>query len=199
MDPMTDWAGLAEGAISTLATAVIAAFTYVLARATIRQGRATDRALLTTERAFVYLFELEIAQSWSFDPFRFGMLKLTPKWTNGGNTPTKTMSVKVNFTHWPGDLPLHVASQYGGQAATLFLGPKATELSAPIDIPGELATRVMEGGERLFVWGRADYRDIFDETPPRHTQWCYEIKILKGANNTAQVRQIMFGEANSAS
>jgi hypothetical protein len=49
------WIEAHNGAVTALATMVIAAFTVVLAIATTRQGRQTAQALITTERAFVYL------------------------------------------------------------------------------------------------------------------------------------------------
>jgi hypothetical protein len=55
------------------------------------------------------------------------------------------------------------------------LGPKATEWSEPIEIPASVATDALKGKQIIFIWGRATYNGIFDDTPEHFTQWCYKL------------------------
>ena len=78
-----------NAAITALATAIIAAFTITLWRATTEQGRLTKQALVADKRAFVYA--INIFPTWEKDRFftRNYNWRIRPEWKNSGETTTK--------------------------------------------------------------------------------------------------------------
>ena len=201
-----------NGAITALATITISIFTLVLVIVTRRQAiltkeavRISERALISTERAFVFLedFDPEIVygrrgtQSGASNNLTVSQLAIRPRWRNGGNTPTKDMTVIVNWTPWPGGLPGQFNYAYGENVVPtpMFLGPKATEWSEPIRIPAQVATAALHGGESIFIWGRVEYRDIFDKTRLHFTEWCYKLVFVR-IEPHPQTQFVAFGPHN---
>jgi hypothetical protein len=201
-----------NGAITALATFAISIFTLVLVIVTRRQAiltkeavRISERALISTERAFVFLddFDPEIVygrrgnQSGDFNNLTVNQLAIRPRWRNGGNTPTKDMTIIVNWTLWSGGLPVGFSYAYGENVvpAPMFLGPKATEWSEPIRIPANVATTALHGGESIFIWGRVEYRDIFDKTRLHFTEWCYKLVFVR-VQPSPQTQFVAFGPHN---
>ena len=186
-----------NGTITALATIVIAAFTAILTIVTNRQARLTKEALVTTERAFVFLEDFDT--EWSFQPGsvnnRIGRFLIKPRWRNNGTTPTKNMLVAVNWSHWMGDPPAGFKYEYGDPRARMFLGPQATEWSTGIDIPSPVASSALKGDQHIFIWGRTDYEDIFDGTRPHFTEWCYRLKLSESGTQLYP-QFIAYGEHN---
>jgi hypothetical protein len=91
------------------------------------------------------------------------------------------MTVIVNWTAWQGDLPNGFPYSYGEgvEPSPMFLGPQATEWSEAMNIPANVATAALKGGDNVFVWGRVEYRDIFDNTPLHFTEWCYKMVFTR--------------------
>jgi len=190
MDP-TNW-------ITAGATAVIAAFTAALFIATNRQAKLTRQALITTERAFVFLedFDCDLSfQSGRGPNLTVTRLTVRPRWRNNGTTPTRNMRVAVNWSHWSGPMPTGFDYAYGDSSALMFLGPQATEWSAPIEIPPHVATAALSGNLRIFIWGRVDYQDIFNDSRPHFTEWCYRLHI-RNVSGKVETQFIAEGEYN---
>ncbi|MHA1154420.1 MAG: hypothetical protein ACTSQ7_17550 [Alphaproteobacteria bacterium] len=65
--------------------------------------------------------------------------------------------------------------------------------------------RVLERKARWFVWWRFEYRDVFDDTPPHHTEACYEIivpgnpKIINPGDTLPEFSARIFGAQNNRS
>lgn len=186
-----------NGVITALATIAIAAFTVVLAVVTNRQARLTKEALVTTERAFVFLEDFD--SDWAYQPQavnKITRLLVSLRWRNSGATPTKNMTVAVNWTHWMGDLPMGFQHEYGDARLRMFLGPQATEWSTPIEIPSHVASAALKGDGHIFIWGRVDYEDIFNGTRPHFTEWCYRMKLNDRDNKLHPPQFIAYGDHN---
>lgn len=178
-----------NGAVTAAATVLIAFFTIVLALVSRRQSVLTrqslklaERALISTERAFVFVedFDPDIVcgpRGGGSDNLVMHHFAIRPRWRNNGNTPTKNMTVIVNWTAWPADLPNDFSYSYGEnvQPSPMFLGPKATEWSDPIKIPAHVATDALKGKQTIFIWGQVIYSDIFANTGSHYTRWCYKL------------------------
>jgi hypothetical protein len=167
---------------TALATIAIAVFTLTLKLATDKLWRAGRDALVTTERAFVWLDDFN-SDDHMITPragaFEFARLVIKLRWRNSGDTPTKDMAISVNWIDRADDLPADFVYDYGENHVPfrMFLAPQATEWSEPIRIPSPIATRVLREQTRVYIWGRVDYRDIFEDTPQRYTEWCYRMVI----------------------
>jgi hypothetical protein len=148
-----------------------------------RTADLAERNLTATERAFVHLKTIV------GDPIRdpnqvLRIFTVVFEWENSGTTPTRDLAVNVNWTHQWGDLPGGFLYPYNDAGRTrLFLGPKAISHGGQIDIPRDVIDAVRSGRERVFIWGRADYSDIFEGTRPHFTQFCFtlEVRTIPGA------------------
>ena len=170
-------------------------------KATTVAANVAKDALITTERAFVFLDDIDTEYSTqprgSSSEFRF--LTLKPRWRNSGNTPTRNMRIRINWTPWAGDLADDFSYSYGALPVSMFLGPKATEWSTTINVPSNVATDAFNERSRIFIWGRVDYEDIFDNTEPHFTQWCYRLVFVfpGGAfGNPMRTQLVAFGNYN---
>lgn len=207
-----------NGTITALATAFVAVFTLVLAVSTILLWLITKHSFETTERAFVYMegFGEELT-TLADNPDLIGTEQIPavyenhpewyitrfavqPKWGNGGTTPTKGMTIRVNVGETEETCPTKYG--YGAEdAQTFFLPPKAVQGGQFIEIPEARAhvTRQLEhiaNKPILLMWGRADYRDIFDR--PHFVEWCYQIRFDAHKGEKLNVTFIQWGEYNRA-
>jgi hypothetical protein len=184
-------------AFYTLILAIVAALQFIalfvqaiLLRGTLKATTAAANiakdALISTERAFVFLEDFDpvwtIGLRGSGDNNReFRHFAIRLRWRNNGTTPTRNMTVIVNWHPTQGNLPDGFPYSYGEgvEPSPMFLGPQATEWSEAIDIPANVATAALKGTENLFIWGRVEYRDIFDDTPLHFTEWCYKMVFTR--------------------
>ena len=187
-----------NGAVSAVAAVVIASFTVVLVVVSRTQARLTREALIKTERAFVFVEDFVTDWSFAVQERRLDRFLIKPRWKNNGTTPTRNMTIAVNWTHWMGDLPPAFEYKYGEARTRMFLAPQATEWSAPIVVPPHVATQAFRGDGHIFVWGRVDYADIFDHTKPHFTQWCYRVIFNRDGPGMTDPGYVAFGEYNNS-
>jgi hypothetical protein len=203
---ITDHATVLATVVSALSAIAVAVFTVCLARVTGRLAALTNEALITTERAFVYLdgFEVDLAQRANpqdhNDPLFITRFVVKPRWRNSGNTPAKSLSIRVNFTVTMGNFPVNY--QYGGAPEALFIGPNGVEFSSFHQFPGGSAETLVgrhEAGQTdIFIWGRADYEDIFPGTEPHFTQWCYRAHLSAPDGKILRADFVQSGDYNSS-
>jgi hypothetical protein len=168
------------------ATAWIAAFTVAIAgvgvlqwRALIRTDETTREALVSVQRAFVvvhdFLHENITAP--------VAGLRITPRWENSGLTPTRELVTDGSWALFKGkmaedfdfpDLP-------GVSIRRFVLGPKAVMNGGGVLIPADVINEAKKGNNHLYIWGWADYNDIFKNTPRHRTEFCAEVLIGNGA------------------
>ena len=121
-----------------LATAELAVFAFFQSRdmkdsvAVARRSADIARdALITTERAFVYLddFDTDLGYASRGASLEFSLFVIKPRWRNSGTTPTRNMTIIINWTSWNGDLPDGFSYAYGEgvKPSPMFLAPQATE------------------------------------------------------------------------
>lgn len=210
--------------------AVVAGFTIVLAISTIglwlatidlyragerqlelltRTADISERALITTERAFVFIdgfdYELSLATDnksgpdyenlpeWykSFPELYITRFAIQPRWKNGGNTPTKNMTIRVNWRGPSGEMPPTKYVYRGEPAIPFFLGPQATQPGEVIVIPPALKLVDWEMNPvppepMILIWGRADYEDVFGRN--HFVEWCYRLRFSRPGAATERMR-----------
>jgi hypothetical protein len=168
------------------------------AEAAKKSAKIAEDALISTERAFVFLEDFD--PNWSVQPrgsaLQFGFFNIKPRWRNNGTTPTRNMAIAVNWTHREGDLPAHIPGTYAEEPVRMFLGPQATEWSEAIRIPGNIATDALYERTHIFIWGRVDYEDVFNGTAPHFTEWCYRLRFVNPAGGNIQTQFVAFGSYN---
>jgi len=201
---ITDHTTVLATVVSALATIAIAIFTVCLSRVTGRLAALANATLVTTERAFVYLegFEIDIGQTTHprdpNDPLFITRFIVKPKWKNSGTTPARNLTVRVNFTITIGNPPVEYS--YGNSGERLFLGPQASAMSSFQQLPTGSAQEIVglrEAGQtNLFIWGRAEYEDMFGDTQPHFTQWCYRVHLGAPDGKTLRAEFIQAGNYN---
>jgi len=209
-------ANVYQGVMAALTAIAIATFTFTLWQSTEKLWRAGREALETTERAFVFIdgfdYELTIFTDTHHNPTEiaeFGQshnpaLWITrfaaqPRWKNGGNTPTRNMTIQVDWRQPGGTLPVEFDYPYRGFRERFFLAPRSTEPSDFIEMPG--ANEIINEGmphpglaPMMFIWGRADYQDIFGHW--HFAQWCYQVRFDRHRGARLRAQFIQWGDNN---
>lgn len=203
------------GFVAALAGIAVAWFTLTLKGSTDRLWKAGERALETTERAFIFIdgFNDEITTGADAPTLnienvpalyrdRLGLyltrFAVQPRWKNGGNTPTRNMKIRVSWGGFP-PLPMPPAYEYQIQAVPFFLGPRATEGSWYIEMPPARSLidygAFRQGHEtRILIWGRADYEDVFSKS--HFVEWCHELRFDMHDGHTLRASFIQTGDYN---
>jgi hypothetical protein len=154
-------------------------------------GRAADtaeRALVAGQRAFVSVaFRHNAVRNvhtkkithWTFAPI----------WTNAGDTPTRGMRNHINIHIFDGPIPtdwefpdLWSASVPSGLRISVPMGiaPKSSIEGQSLSITVETVDEVVSGSKQLFMWGWAEYGDVFPDTSKHITR--FAVRIVAGGN-----------------
>lgn len=144
--------------------------------ATIKTARTSEVAMVSSDRA--YIFMTRIDYKWNDDE-----LIIMPRWKNGGNTPANNM---LSFTNWecrtepmPDDFDFPDNPTHKNNEPTPHhVGPK-TGFNAPRAVfVKNKSNDFSKGGVYLYIWGWADYNDVFEGTPRHRTEFCRRVEIL---------------------
>jgi len=179
-----------NGLVTALATLVIAWFTVTLARSTIGLERlASDqgRAAIARERAFVFPMDVRPIPQIDAGTGKVVGWLLAVVWKNSGMTPTRNMYARVSIKPFPATLPddFDFPDIGGGENVRLLVGPGAEIESSPLRIHDDVIL-VLAGKSdvaRLYMWGWAEYNDIYEGTPRHRTEFCYEWSITGDVTN----------------
>jgi hypothetical protein len=165
-----------EAAITALATIVIAAFTGTLWWATSKQAELTREALIADKRAFV--FATGIYGFWEPSPTGQYNWRFRPLWQNGGETPTKNMTMHTSCELR--NTPLPSGFDFGqAQTGTGFLGPRATSMGSLAPTMAAITPQnlrdVQQQRQFLYLWGWVRYFDVFPNTKEHITRFCWVV------------------------
>jgi hypothetical protein len=98
--------------------------------------------------------------------------RIRPRWINSGNTPTRNMSVHVDYELRDTALPDDFVFSYERSSIPAMIAPHGAIESAFRNISSEDLTMIKEGRKFFYAWGTATYRDVFPDTPDRITRFC---------------------------
>jgi hypothetical protein len=197
--------------IETNHDGIIAAFTIVLALSTIwlwlstkdaavatqRAARVSEDALTKLERAFVSFSTKTVALS---DPITnvIHTYRITMEVKNSGHTPTKGYYSHASWDGFLGDIPKDftypdkgVSGEEPKPNVPGFIGPGENVSSGRLFIPIAFMEAARQGHIRLYVWGWAEYDDVFVGTPPHRTEFCNEVVVT--ADPYVQGQEMPFG------
>jgi hypothetical protein len=200
-----------------LFTVVLAASTILLWKETKRLAEGAEEQHAIVNRAFVYLdgfnIELSTLAQVNHHPGQISerykhrepdlhvtRLAVQPRWKNSGNTPTKNLTIRVNWKPPGGELDQdHYV--FAENEHKMFLGPSGIEGSQFIEMGNEINDLIDDGKggfqdplPKLFVWGRADYEDVFGKH--HFTQWCYQFRPERHDGKNLRVGLIQWGPYN---
>lgn len=163
-------------------TLIIAVGTLGLMCVTFWQVKISKTNMTSTQRAFVFLKSVDFYPMRGRDN-RVREFAIEPAWENSGQTPTRHLSGWVSAKTFDRE---GIPDSYEfpdinntGEMRRYVLGPGTVVGAAHIPIHIVDAEPVRSGNKRLFIWGWAEYNDIFKKTPKHRTEFCVEI-VLAG-------------------
>jgi hypothetical protein len=100
--------------------------------------------------------------------------RLRPGWANVGNTPTRSLRVRVIFELRDTPYAVHFAFpvDYLPELGRSTLAPKDSLESPFLNITADELLLIKNGKKHLYAWGGAEYHDVFPDTPQRVTKFC---------------------------
>ena len=160
-----------------LVAVVSATISYFQWRALARTDETTREALISVQRAFVVIKDFKLQRI--IDTKRIPAYQITPLWENSGLTPTREMVTNGSWALFKERMPedYKFPDMPGIPGRRLLLGPKAAMNGGSLIIPSSVFDQAKKGINRLYIWGWADYNDIFRNTARHRTEFCSEILI----------------------
>jgi hypothetical protein len=145
----------------------------------IESNKINRDSLQTVQRAFVFASDIEPRPIENAVGFMV-------KWQNSGTTPTRDLHMHVSYLATP-NIPLPDDFSFpdlwteGAPHVNVLsvIGPKATMGSPAGPIQTPIIDAVYERRQRLYFWGWAEYKDVFENTPTHITKFCYELIITR--------------------
>jgi hypothetical protein len=149
------------------------------AEAAEEQVRLSRDAMIHTQRAFVFVRGLifsalvtaeqeDIVAGWT----------VAVDWENSGETPTKRLLLRTNLALQAEPLTDDFDfPDYGADNVPNLIGPKASLASGPLAVSLESMKAVAAGTSHLYLWGWAEYDDVFEGTCRHRTEFCRKIGV----------------------
>lgn len=168
-------------------TGFLTVSTGFLWKETRRLAKDADEQHRATERAFLYLDGCELAPVPSVGPPSH--FNISVKCRNNGSTPTRFGKSHVSWQQFPtGDpeatkFPDISAPGMTQQDSQMAIGPGGFLELEQVTIP---FAEVFKPG-RVFVWGWADYNDVFNGTARHRMEFCWDLVIVSHPNGTIRI------------
>lgn len=148
------------------------------ANAAKESANVAKQALVNAQRAFVFLEGITTKRNidsagntitWIFFPV----------WKNSGSTPTKIFRFFLNMKPFDGDLPEDFDFADGvGELIETFIPPQGVGGTTGLVVPIADIEAIIARTKRLFLWGWAEYDDIFENTLRHRVEYCVEVVIF---------------------
>lgn len=172
-------------------------FTAVAALAAAFQVWLSRQSLILTERAFVFIKE--------FNTYTFPdrpIIRIMPKWENTGKTPTENMINHVNWHYFEAEMPDGFGFPDLGDDETVpvLISPGGEVFSSNLDIGSNLIDAAKNGRGHIYIWGWAEYSDVFQGTIRHRTEFCNEVEVtpIDGQPNQIRLQFKMYKKHNGA-
>jgi hypothetical protein len=189
------------GVIQTITAVVVAWFTFAITGFTRRQVALLERQSESAERqsrAFVFVKEFFVRPVTIGNNGFPNKWEIGVRWHNSGTTPTKYMLHHLSATEFAPNLPDNYdfpdlwgkgdAPHFEDSAAVL--GPGAAIDSEPFPIDAIDADKIRRGEKVIYMWGWAEYDDIFPDSVRHRTEFCCE--VVPGDPNRIKTIPFMF-------
>jgi hypothetical protein len=175
----------------------VATFTGMLFIATFFQAIVTWQALVESRRANVaardaeqntqtaliitnrpYVFVRDFVPIPVGDPNRPFGWHCVVVWENSGATPTQNLKMWVSWARFtapvPDDYPFPDRGERQGESITI-IPPRGSVSTTVFTLDIEHALSLMQQRTFTYIWGWAEYEDIFPNTPRRRTEFCVQV------------------------
>jgi hypothetical protein len=161
------WANANGSAVTAIATGFLGTITLLLFFMAVVQNDATAMQ----HRAYVSVR--------GYEPVELGGRVLCVViWENAGNTPTKTLKTWVNWGRFREDIDdtfdyPDLGMEEGRSQS--HIGPHATISTQTFSLAAEDVRALHDETAFMYLWGWAEYHDIFPGTPRHRTEFCARV------------------------
>jgi hypothetical protein len=171
------------------------------------QAALTRETMIKTQRAFVLVKALEIEPLTVLHQSPTGPLvdrvvgwRIGVKWENSGDTPTRDLFTHISLKSFDSEIPNNYdfPDLPDRSLSKALVGPRGTISSASFAIPVEQAQTVRAGAKYLYMWGWAEYDDVFPSTPRHRTEFCFEFLFSEPFPQKTSISHLMHGSHNGA-
>ncbi|HEX7633830.1 MAG TPA: hypothetical protein VF427_00955 [Noviherbaspirillum sp.] len=171
--------------------------TMETAQAADKTARAAEDALVAGQRAFMFIKEFKTFLHFDAVSGQYRW-SIHPVWENSGNTPTRGLSINTTYRLLDEPLPKDYAFPNSREdLIPTIAGPKAMVEAVPGAISAEDLAAVQQGSKHFYIWGWAEYHDIFEGTKKHTTRFCNQLMQVVGdpmaAINEHNMVQMLFG------
>lgn len=157
------------------------------AQASERSAALADQALMTAQRPYVFLKEIQVSLTKNPINEEIQTCTLQPIWENTGATPTKNGRSQVSWKYFersvPADFDFADFDDLGNRILSydayrpIIVGPKSTALSPVINIEPAILRQVRDLQGKLLIWGWVEYDEIFPGAKRHRTEFCYQVAV----------------------
>ncbi len=128
---------------------------------------------IQSQRAFTYYSDMTVIQT--TNEFGKSVIRIFPKWTNSGDTPTKNLSIYIMC----GEDYKAFNYQHGVNARGDIFGPKQTKANGDCEVGlPDVLDKQTKVFKTIFVGAKATYYDVF--STDRHvSEFCFDVPIIQ--------------------
>ncbi len=141
-----------------------------------KSADVAEKDLIFSHRAFVFLKKFDI-QTLHYPK----KITIIPTWQNSGNTQTKKMFTRINWKYFSPDIPdnYDFADLGVDENIPTLIAPKSTIDAHELIIEEEYINAVINKDGQIYIYGWAEYNDIFENTQRHRTEFCYRVVIIQ--------------------
>jgi hypothetical protein len=145
-----------------------------------KSARLAQDALISGQRAFMFI--REIRTYLNHDPAtNMHQWSIHPIWENSGNTPTKGLSINTTYSLLNEPLPDDYDFPHAREdLIPTIAGPKTMVEAVSGVISTEDLAAIQNGTKYFYIWGWAEYHDIFEDTRKHVTRFCNQLTHVIG-------------------
>ncbi|WP_136419721.1 hypothetical protein [Herbaspirillum sp. ST 5-3] len=149
-----------------------------------KSARVAEDALISGQRAFMFIREIKTYLH--HDPqTNHYQWTIHPVWANSGNTPTKGLSINTTYRLLDEPLPKDFDFPHAREdLIPTIAGPKSMVEAVPGTLSKEDLEAVQKGTKFFYIWGWAEYHDIFEGTKKHITRFCNQLTQIEGDANS---------------
>ncbi|MET0867733.1 MAG: hypothetical protein ABWY35_06490, partial [Pseudorhodoplanes sp.] len=156
-------------------------------RASDRTANLVNEGMISTQRAYVFLREFQVATTRNPLNDEIQTCTIQPIWENTGTTPTRNGRSHVNWKYFersvPADFDFADFDEVGNRVLSydaykpLIVGPRATALSPIISMEPSILRQVRDLQGKLLIWGWAEYDEVFSDAKRHRTEFAYLVVV----------------------
>jgi hypothetical protein len=144
--------------------------------------KSAERQYRDVERAFLHIAVEDAQDAIARDGAP--VVRIEIRCLNNGVTPTRYGLSHVSWHHFRDGGPDAISfkdlwEHEQGDPARLAVGPKGAVILDVLEIP---ESELLKSPGCVFVWGWADYNDVFEDSLRHRTEFCFAIERIKHGN-----------------